>query len=133
MAGHRVVGHHAETAVQPFELPGRKRLHDVERTKQQKPKQQSCPTDRNHEQRDQHAHHFIDHDRARIGASQIFFARLGEHDTGDEQRRRSTTARNTGYRERVGPQGTRHAGGRADRAWGERKKTDVPEAADKNR
>ena len=64
---------------------GRKRLDDIERAKQQKSEQQSGPPDGNHEQRDQHAHHFIDHDRAWIDASQIFFARPRQHRPGTQQ------------------------------------------------
>ena len=131
--GHRVVGHHAEAAVQPFELPRRKRLDHVERAKQQEPEKDAAPTDRNHEQRDEHAHHFIDHDRAGIDASQIFFARPREDDARDTAERDDQHQIEIRDGELRAADVHRDPCRRADGAGRERKKSDVPKAADKNR
>ena len=72
--------------VKPLEPPRRKRLHHIKHPEEQKAEQQPAPSDWNHEERDQHSHHFVDDDRARIDAAQLFFARLRQRNTGGKQR-----------------------------------------------
>ena len=68
---HHVVGHDAETAGQLFESIGRVRLQDVEGAKQEESGERATPAHWMHEQRDEHAHDFVDHDRTRIGAAEV--------------------------------------------------------------
>ena len=118
--------------MQPFELPRRKRLDDVERAKQQEPEKDAAPTDRNHEQGDEHAHHLVYHDRAWIDASQIFLARPREDDARHAER---DDQHQIEIRDGELTRGEVHRDpcGRTDSAGRDRKKPDVPKAADKNR
>ncbi len=83
---HHVVGHHAHPTVEGLEAARRKRLDHIQHAEDEEPGNHDAPRRGQHEERDQHADHLVDHTGAGIGAAEIAFRmRTAPHADAEQQ------------------------------------------------
>src|SRR5262245_9363960 len=68
---HDVVGHDTDTARQPLEAISWIRFDHIEEAKPYEPDERPRPGHRDQEERYEHAHHFVDDHRPRVGRTKV--------------------------------------------------------------
>src|SRR4051812_14159964 len=112
--------------MEALESPGRIRFDDVEDPEQNESGESTAPADGHEGERDQHADHFVDHDRPGIDATEIFLSDGSGPGAEDEQ----ACDQPCFEKSRLCPPDERidqEPGGRAHRSWRNGKISTVPD------